>query len=348
MGKRRLSDMTTKLFCFGNPLLDVSSEVGQEFLDKYDVKLNNAIMAEEKHLPVFEDLATNHKPLYIAGGATQNSARVAQWQVNEPGAVMYTGAIGKDKFGETLKKAAAEDGLTTLYNEVDGTPTGTCAVLINGGERSLIANLAAAEKYTIDWTKSPAIEEAIGKAGMFYMAGFVLTHSADTVMHIAKHSHDNGKTMIMNASAPFLFEVPPFFAAFKEAWEYLDIVVGNESEAAAMGKAFGFAETDIKSIAINLAKLPKKNAAKPRMVVITQGSESTFVATAEGATEYAVTKVDKVVDTNGAGDAFCGGFFAGIMQGKPIAESVACGHYTASVVIQRSGCQFSDATRYSF
>eukprot|EP00961_Rhodomonas_salina_P105921 1426514-Rhodomonas_salina.1 len=64
-------------------------------------------------MPVFEDLATNHKPLYIAGGATQNSARVAQWQVNEPGAVTYTGAIGKDKFGETLKSAAAADGLTT-------------------------------------------------------------------------------------------------------------------------------------------------------------------------------------------------------------------------------------------
>jgi sugar/nucleoside kinase (ribokinase family) len=42
-------------------------------------------------------------------------------------------------------------------------------------------------------------------------------------------------------AAPFLFQVPPFLAAFKEAWEYLDIVVGNESEAEAMGQAFGFA-----------------------------------------------------------------------------------------------------------
>merc|ERR1712127_14994 len=121
---------------------------------------------------------------------------------------------------------------------------------------------------------------------MYYMAGFVLTHSSDTVMHIAKHADANGKTMMMNTSAPFLFEVPPFFAAFKEAWELLDVVVGNESEAAAMGKAFGFAETDVKSIAIAAAKLPKKNAAKPRMVVITQGSDCTIVATPEGATEY--------------------------------------------------------------
>ena len=185
------------------------------------------------------------------------------------------------------------------------------------------------------------------------------------------------QTMIMNTSAPFLFEVPPFFNAFKEAWEYLDIVVGNESEAAAMGKAFGFSATSVKEIAIEAAKLPKKNSSKPRMVVITQGSECTIVATPEGATEYPVTKVDKVVDTNGAGksfcppfsclfsspplpslrhapslsflllsspspspsfvfphnrppltyltgDAFCGGFFAGLMLGKSIEVILTC------------------------
>jgi hypothetical protein len=49
-------------------------------------------------------------------------------------------------------------------------------------------------------------------------------------MHVCKHSHDSGKTMVMNTAAPFLFQVPPFLAAFKEAWEYLDIVLGNESE----------------------------------------------------------------------------------------------------------------------
>jgi hypothetical protein len=26
------------------------------------------------------------------------------------------------------------------------------------------------------------------------------THSADSIMHICKHSHDNGKTMMMNTS----------------------------------------------------------------------------------------------------------------------------------------------------
>jgi len=133
-----------------------------------------------------------------------------------------------------------------------------------------------------------------------------------------------------------------------QAWEYLDIVVGNESEAEEMGKAFGFAETDVKGIAQAAAKMPKKNASKPRMVVITQGSLATIVATPDSVQEFPVPTGVKVVDTNGAGDAFCGGFFAGLMQGKSIEDSVNCGHYTAGVVIQRSGCQYADAERYKF
>lgn len=36
----------------GNPLLDISSNVGEDLLKKYDMEPNNAILAEEKHKPL--------------------------------------------------------------------------------------------------------------------------------------------------------------------------------------------------------------------------------------------------------------------------------------------------------
>lgn len=78
------------------------ADVDQAFLDKYGVTLNNAILCEDKHTPVFEDLVANKSPQYIAGGATQNTARVAQWQTNIAGAVSYAGSIGKDAFGDKV------------------------------------------------------------------------------------------------------------------------------------------------------------------------------------------------------------------------------------------------------
>ena len=47
-------------------------------LQKYDIKANDAILAEDKHMGIFEDLLQNHNAKLIAGGAAQNSARGAQ------------------------------------------------------------------------------------------------------------------------------------------------------------------------------------------------------------------------------------------------------------------------------
>lgn len=40
------------LFCIGNPLLDMQANNGEALLEKYDLKANDAILAEEKHLPM--------------------------------------------------------------------------------------------------------------------------------------------------------------------------------------------------------------------------------------------------------------------------------------------------------
>ena len=82
----------------GNPLLDISAVVPTEFLDKYDLKLNNAVLAEEKHAPMYDDMVKNFDVEYIAGGATQNSIRVAQWMLQVPFATAYMGCVGKDAF----------------------------------------------------------------------------------------------------------------------------------------------------------------------------------------------------------------------------------------------------------
>lgn len=36
----------------GNPLLDISATVDEQFLAKYEMLPNNAILAEEKHMPM--------------------------------------------------------------------------------------------------------------------------------------------------------------------------------------------------------------------------------------------------------------------------------------------------------
>ena len=51
---------------------------------------------------------------------------------------------------------------------------------------------------------------------------------------------------------------------------------------------------------------------------------------------------EKLVDTNGAGDAYVGGFLAQLVRGKELTECIRAGNYAASVVIQRSGATYPE------
>lgn len=51
---------------------------------------------------------------------------------------------------------------------------------------------------------------------------------------------------------------------------------------------------------------------------------------------------EKLVDTNGAGDAFVGGFLSQLVAGKDIQECCRAGNFAAHVIIQRSGCTFPE------
>lgn len=50
-------------------------------MKKYDLIPNNAILADKKHEPLYDELIEQYKAEFIAGGSVQNTLRVAQ--VNE-------------------------------------------------------------------------------------------------------------------------------------------------------------------------------------------------------------------------------------------------------------------------
>lgn len=332
--------MAGSIFGIGNPILDISADVESDLLDKYGVQLNNAILAEEKHLPIYQELISSFPVKYIAGGATQNSIRVAQWIMQQPGATSYVGCVGKDEQGAQLRKSAESDNVQVHYAEDEKTPTGTCAVLVKDKERSLIANLAAANNYPIEHFTSDEITPIWQKAKLCYTAGFFLTVSPPTIMHLAKYLHEqDDKVFCMNLSAPFLCEF--FKEPMLAALPYVDIIFGNESEAEAFGKANGLEDTSPRAVCIALAALPKENPKRSRIAIVTQGAGDTLVCQDGEVTSYPVPPVEDIVDVNGAGDAFVGGFIASWVQGKDIATCIKVGHYAAGTILKVSGTVLS-------
>merc|ERR1711957_445736 len=153
----------------------------------------------------------------------------------------------------------------------------------------------------------------------------------------------------MNLSAPFLMQVPPFKAVFTDTMPYVDFLFGNETEALTFAETEGWESTDLEFIATRLSLIPSAKGGK-RTVVITQGSDPTIVCINGNVTEYPILALpkEKLVDTNGAGDAYVGGFLAALSKGLPVADCCKAGAYAASVIVQHSGCTFPASPDYSF
>nr|XP_045625939.1 adenosine kinase-like isoform X1 [Procambarus clarkii] len=336
------------LFGMGNPLLDICVNAEEDFLEKYELEANNAILAGEKHQPMYKEMISMEKVEYIAGGATQNTMRVAQWILRKPYCATFMGSVGKDDYSKTLEKKAKDAGVVVRYQKQDKHDTGTCAVVVtkNGKCRSLVANLAAANHFSKSHLEIPENKALMEKAKFYYISGFFLTVSPESILMVGKHACENNKVFCMNLSAPFLCEF--FKDPMMEAFPYVDIIFGNETEAAKFSEVQELGTTDVKEIALKIAALEKKNSKRERLVIITQGADNVVLAKHGKITEFPATKLtdEELIDTNGAGDAFVGGFMSQLVQGKTIESCIRCGIWAATEIIKRSGCSFSQDVHY--
>merc|ERR1712066_973977 len=349
MGTQTLSRSMAAILGMGNPLLDISDNVDKAMLEKYGLEPGGIILAEEKHQPLFPEMTKRPGVRYIAGGATQNSIRVAQWMLQAPGSTAYMGCVGQDEFADKMKASCEKDGVKTAYMVDASTPTGSCAVLIEGIERSLCTNLMAANNFKVDHVKEAAHMKLVQEAKIIYSAGFFITVSTDSMKLAASEAAKSGAKYCLNLSAPFLTQVPPFKAFILEILPQVDFLFCNETEAATYAETEGWETTDVSFIATRLSLIPSSKGAK-RTVVITQGSDPTVVAINGHVTEYAINPLpkEKLVDTNGAGDAYVGGFLAALSKGLTVAECCKAGAYSASVIVQHSGCTFPAVPDYTF
>ncbi|BGP30998.1 adenosine kinase [Rhodotorula toruloides] len=342
-----MSNSPLLLLAMGNPLLDMSVTEAPELLEKYNLKPNDAVLAEGKQSEIYDDLQKNYKVLYVAGGAAQNCARGAQYVLPE-NSTAYLGCVGSDSLADQLRAANDREGLQSAYQVVEDKPTGACAVVITGHNRSLCTTLGAAESFSPSHLSKPEIASLIDRAQNFYLGGFFLTHGLESALILAKHAAEKNKPFAMNLSAPF---IPQFFKSqVDEMLPYVDVLIGNESEAQAYADSHEWNTKDLSEIATKLASLPKKNSSLPRLVVITQGSDSTIVASSSPSDSglssspktYPVDKLPSsaIVDTNGAGDAFAGGFLGARALGKSVDESVEVGHKLGAMCVGLNGPSF--------
>jgi len=266
--------------------------------------------------------------------------------IGETGRTAVIGAIGEDKYGELYSELMRNEGIVPLFEKIKGENTGVCAVYCNNKDRGHVTDLGASTKISEDMLTQN--NDILQNAELIFTELFILKHKRDMVFRLAEIGLSSRKTFGFNI--PSFYFIETYFKEIKTLFTYSDIVFTNAAEAMFYSDLCEFEESDnLAEICKFMAASEKKNQEKKRVVIITNGPNPAYVAQYDFTKEiftfygtFPVAKVEeeKIVDANGAGDAFAGGFLAMYMNGKNMEDCVIAGHWAASKIIQVRGCQF--------
>lgn len=145
---------------------------------------------------------------------------------------------------------------------------------------------------------------------------------------------------MLNLSAPRIPQT--LFTELAQVIPFCDIIIGNEAEAEAWAVAAGMPAAqhkDLAAIAKTLALLPKSSP-RPRAVIITHGPHPTLLVSSldPDASQYFpvhALEQGEIVDTNGAGDAFAGGFLGALVRGRLMEECIGAGQKMGAMCVQQ-------------
>lgn len=88
--------------------------------------------------------------------------------------------MGNDETARILKKAAEDDGLKTLYLVDPLIPTGKCAVLVTGSNRSMVTDLLAANAFKIEHLEKPEVWLTVNNTGKASLPQKITTSAASS------------------------------------------------------------------------------------------------------------------------------------------------------------------------
>jgi ribokinase len=231
--------------------------------------------------------------------------------------------LGDDTFGQLARKTWADAGVDASLTRNCETATGAAAILIDEvrGENGIIVVPGAC--FTITAEELDAMAEAIRAAHIFLTQLEMPVEIVERGMRIA---HDAGVTTILNPAPAPPAPLPDSLLALA------DYVVPNESEAAILT---GLPVETVEQAESAAAALQQRGA---RNVILTLGVRGALVRTADG-TSTVIDAFDAgpVLETTGAGDAFCGGFAAALAEDMPLLDAVRFGCATAGISVTRHG-----------
>lgn len=269
-------------------------------------------------------------PTTIGFSPGGSGANVACWLAAAGVAVHFVGCVGGDPFG-TLHRAAFERAGVVAHLAVDtDRPTGTLVALVDSdGERSMLSDRGA----NLGLTPDHLPRELFRPGAILHLSGYTLLAPETRPAALAALTLARSCSMRVSvdpASASLLAAAGP--GSFLAWTAGADLCFPNLEEGRLLTGC-----ADPESVARELC-------GHYREVALKLGAAGALWANAEGATAACAAQPVAVIDTTGAGDAFCAGFLSQWMQGASAEEALAAAIQYGAAAAVRVGARPSVAS----
>ena len=237
--------------------------------------------------------------------------------------------IGRDTFGDMAQKAWAADGIDISAVAIDEElPTGAAFIFVSTetGNNAIIVESGAAAKL------SPA-DVAAAEQAIAGSKGLVTQFEQPVETAIA------GLTLARTHGVITILNPAPALPVDDAIYALCDYVTPNETEAATLTGLKVETEADALLAAKEFVRRGAKNA------LITLGEKGALLHGEAGTHMVPAFRVEKVVETTGAGDAFNGGFAVALAEGQSPVDAIRFGCATAGLSVQKPGTAPSMPTR---
>lgn len=316
-----MSDPTIDVLGIGNAIVDILVQTDDTFITQNGLTKGamGLVSAEEQHA-IYNKAG---QAIESSGGSAANTlAGIAALG----GRAAFAGKVKNDQLGTVFQHDIRAAGVAFITPPAaDGAPTATCLVLITpDGQRTMQTYLGACVNFAPDDLDLDQVKAA----QVTYLEGYLWDPEAarEAFFAAAKAAHGAGRKVALSLSDPFCVDRHrDGFAAF--CAEHVDILFANESEIMSLYEVDNFDDA------------AEKIRGTVEIAALTRSEKGSVVVTKDDTISVPAAKVETVVDTTGAGDAYAAGFLAALTQGRDLKTSATLGGLLAAVIIQQIGAR---------
>jgi ribokinase len=254
------------------------------------------------------------------GGKGANQALAA---LRAGAKVALVGRSGDDGMGTRIVTNLRREGVMTSGVAQSSQPTG-CAIILRGphGENRIIVASGANAEVSAD-----QVPDEILKPGNVVL--MQMETPPEENWKLLERAKKLGAMTILNAA--------PARPIPKEVFPLIDVLIINEIEARQLT-----GQMDIKADTDVLKQAAALSSAGPLTCIITLGAKGSVAWTKENKPFHVpALKIDEVVDTTGAGDAWCGTLATALYQGIPLEDAMKRASVAASLSCMKKGAHES-------